>query len=294
MKSILLFIAFSSLFIIFTGRHSFAQEDTTQTFQNKLYIITTSDGSAFYGHIISQDSREVLIETKDLGQISIPKYQIKEMKELKQGDLSAKGQYIPIEAFSTRYFITTNGLPLEERESYILWNLWGPDFEFGVTKDLTVGLMTSWIGVPIIGSVKYSIELGQKTSMAIGGLLGWGTYMNPSFGIALPYTAFTYGDRRSNITFSGGYGAVFLEGDANGRVLLSVAGMTKVGKKVSVVFDSFIVPPINNLEGGALLIPGIRLQTDKNKTFQFGFGMLILDGTFEPYPIPFIQFFRKL
>ena len=112
----------------------------------------------------------MLIETKDRGQISIPKYQIKEMKELGQDDLSAKGEYIAPESFATRYFITTNGLPLEKRESYILWSLWGPDFEFGVTKDLSVGLMTSWIGVPIIGSIKGSIKLGPKASMALGGI----------------------------------------------------------------------------------------------------------------------------
>jgi len=184
MKAIISICAFFCLFTIFPIQNCLAQTDTTKILPHKLYVITTNDGLEFLGYIIFQDAREVVIETRDRGEISIPKYQIKEMKEIKEGELTAKGEYMPPEAFSTRYFITTNGLPLEERESYILWNLWGPDFEFGVNEKLGVGLMTSWVGFPIVGSVKYSIGLGPKVNMALGGLLGWGTWIEPSFGKA--------------------------------------------------------------------------------------------------------------
>jgi hypothetical protein len=128
--------------------------------------------------------------------------------------------------------------------------------------------------------------------MAVGGLLGTGSWAEPSFGLAVPYVAFTFGDRKNNLSFSGGYGAVFYTGESNGRVLMSVAGMTKVAPKVSLGFESFIVPAIADLQSLAILIPGIRLQTDRNRTFQFGFGALYTDGNFAP--IPFIQLFRKL
>lgn len=292
MKAIFTIFALFCLFFVFSTTNSYAQADTTRTQPQKLYIITTNDGGQFQGYIVSQDAKEVLIDTKDRGQISIPKFQIREMKEIKPGDINARGVYMPAEAFATRYFITTNGLPIEKRENYILWNLWGPDFEFGIKKNLGVGIMTSWIGVPIIGSVKYSIELGPKFNMAVGGLLGTGSWAEPSFGLAVPYVAFTFGDRKNNLSFSGGYGAVFYTGESNGRVLMSVAGMTKVAPKVSLVFDSFIVPAIADLQSLAILIPGIRLQTDRNRTFQFGFGALYTDGNFAP--IPFIQLFRKL
>ncbi len=282
------------LLSVFFATESYAQADTTKTQPQKLYVITTNDGGQFQGQIISQDAKEVLIETRDRGQISIPKFEIKEIKEINQSDLTAKGLYVPTEVFATRYFITTNGLPIEKKDSYILWNLWGPDFEFGVSKNFGMGVMTSWFGVPIIGTLKYSIVLGPKVSMAIGGLLGTGSYAQPTFGLALPYVALTFGDRKSNISFSGGYGAVFFEGDANGRGLLSVAGMTKVAPKVSLVFDSFVAPKIGDLPGLIILIPGLRLQTEANKTFQFGFGAVSYDGEFAPLPIPFVQFFRKL
>jgi hypothetical protein len=297
MKASLLIFALFCLFSVFLTPKCLAQADTTKTLPQKIYVITTNDGGQFLGPILSQDAKEVLIDTKDRGQVSIPKYQISEIREIKKSDLSAKGDYMPSEVFATRYFITTNGLPIEKRESYILWSLWGPDFEFGVGKNLGVGVMTSWLGVPIIGSVKYSIELAPKVSMALGGLLGTGSWVEPSFGLALPYVALTFGDRKSNISFSGGYGAVFYQGDNNGRGLLSVAGMTKVSKKVSLVFDSFIAPKSSNLNGLSIIIPGIRLQTDRNKTFQFGFAGLYTntqDSGGQVVPIPFVQFFTKL
>jgi sporulation protein YlmC with PRC-barrel domain len=280
------------LFTVFSTSEIFAQADTTNKLPQKLYSITTNDGGEFQGTIISQDAKEVLINTRDRGQISIPKYQIKEIKEIQKSELSASGEYMPAEVFATRYVITTNGLPIEKRESYILWNLWGPDFEFGVGKNLGVGVMTSWVGVPIIGTIKYSINLAPKFNMALGGLLGTGSWAEPSFGLAVPYVVFTLGDRKSNISFSGGYGAVIYQQESNGRGLLSIAGMTKVGKKISLVFDSFIAPKTGDLQGLSIFIPGIRLQTESNKTFQFGFGAISSEG--QTIPIPFVQFFRKL
>jgi hypothetical protein len=63
------------------------------------------------------------------------------------------------------------------------------------------------------------------------------------FGGALPFATISFGDRRKNITFSGGYGAIWQDGYFEGRAITSVAGMIKVSPKISFVFDSFIVLP---------------------------------------------------
>jgi hypothetical protein len=290
-----------------------AQTDTSKTTTTKIFIITTNDGGEFIGKIVSQDPKEVLVDTKDRGLISIPKYQIKEMHEAVGGEFSITGEYIPKEIFSTRYFITTNGLPIEKGENYVQWNIFGPDLEFGVGKNFGMGVMTSWVGVPIIGTAKYCIPLSKTANLAIGVLLGTGSWTAIDYGLALPYAALSFGDRRSNISFSLGYGSVFGDGESDGRMLMSVAGMKKIGKKISLVFDSFIVPrggyhnvtEFNYMTGSSytmrerkvgfsLLIPGIRWQMDSNKAFQFGFGGIVTDGELVPAPIPMIQWFRKL
>lgn len=258
----------------------------------KLFLVTKNDGGEFIGKLISMDAREVTLDTKNIGQVSIPKHEIKSMKEVSETEVAPNGERKPIETFATRYFLTTNGLPLEKGQSYVLWNFWGPDMQFGVTKNFSIGVMTTWFAMPVIASAKYSMELGPNTHLAVGTLLGSGTWSMPHLGIALPFAALTFGDRRNNITFSGGYGAMWGYGTDGGRVLMSVAGMAKISKKASLVFDSFIMPGINGNDFLGLYMPGIRLQTAPNKAFQFGCaGISTYRGT---SPMPMVQWFRML
>lgn len=283
-----------TLLILLLSTQSYAQKDTLKV---KLFVVTTNDGGEFIGEIISEDAKDLIIKTKDKGEVSIPKYQIKERKALESSDLNQFGEYIPAEVFSTRYFLTTNGLPIEKGESYVQWNLWGPDFELGVAKNFSVGLMTTWLANPVIANAKYCIPLNKKTSLGVGTLIGTTTWFySGGLGLALPYASLTSGDRKSNISFSAGYGAVMFDEEASGRMLLSGAGMTKVGKKVSLVFDSFILPGNFNANTSttALIIPGIRVQTAKDKAFQFGFAGIYADSEFVPLPIPFVQWYKKL
>lgn len=300
----------------------------------KTYVVTKNDRTSFVGKIISQDAHEVMIETREMGLVAIPRHEIREIREVEQRELNVKGEYIPGEVFATRYFITTNGLSIAKGENYILWSLFGPDVQFGVGKNLGLGVMTSWLGAPIIGTAKYSLPVEENTSIALGLLAGTDTWFRTGFLMALPYAAFTYGDRKANITFSAGYGAVgykeggmFENGSSNskrvseGRVLISFAGMFKAGKSVSIVFDSFIVPGgkeyqeteyydyfnpdtggyelrertvTKKREGLALILPGLRFQTSPHKAFQFGFAGIFAGGEVAPVPAPMVQFFQKL
>ena len=112
--------------------------DSSKINAGKIYLVIKNDGSQFTGKIISMDAREVLIDTKNIGQVSIPKHEIKELREITAGELSAKGEFQPNETFATRYFLTTNGLPIEKGDNYILWNWYGPDIQFGVGKILAL------------------------------------------------------------------------------------------------------------------------------------------------------------
>lgn len=298
--------------VLFFNNKLVAQDvtDTTIVQISNTFLIETYNGGQFVGEIIKQDEKEVIINTKDRGQIAIPKYEVKIIRQLKAGELNVKGDYLPEEVFSTRYFITTNGLPIKKGENYVLWNIYGPEMQFGVGKNIGVGIMTSWIGMPVIGSAKFSINVSEKLNLGLGTLLGTGSWAAPDFVLALPYGVLTYGDRRNNINFSGGYGYVAYDTEGGGKALISIAGMKKVGKKVSLVFDSFIVPevrftnstynPNTDIETTtskysvlAIIIPGIRIQDAPDKAFQFGFAGVYGNGEMVPVPIPFLQWYRK-
>jgi hypothetical protein len=255
---------------------------------------------------------------------------IREIKAVRSEELSEKGEFIGEDRFATRYFITTNGLPLKKGEHYIQWNLFGPDFQFAVSDRVGLGIMTTWLAIPIIGTAKYSIPLKGDFHFALGTMIGtssWITLLgsDKNAGGALPFASLSYGNRRANISASGGYGVIWAEGDSDGRALTSIAGMIKVSSHISLVFDSFIVlkgrttrsttsewqyvydPNTGNYQnqlvttttedkkpGLGLFIPGVRWHQSEGKAFQFGFTGISFDGELLPIPMPMVQWYRTL
>lgn len=314
------------LFLITASVATFAQaKDKTEIDSTLTYRIVKTDGGELIGKILSQDEREVYFLTKDNRRIYIPQHLIEKITVLNASDFNAKGTFVGEDAFATRYFITTNGLPIKKGEHYIQWNLFGPDLQFGVGENLSVGLLTTWVGIPIIASIKKSWQVGEKTQLALGALVGTGSWALPQFAGALPFGTISFGDRSKNIAFSAGYGAAIFEGDFGGRAMTSVAGMIKVSNKLSLVFDSFILLPgkeetvsqyepytvfnpntgqyetqfqLNTYEeqtpGLALLIPGLRWHKSEGSAFQIGFVGAISDSELVPVPIPMVQWYRKL
>ena len=245
--------------LVLFGSLAWAQEqaDTSQV----IHKVIKQNGISFTGVILSQDAREVLIDSREMGPVYIPRHEIREIAQIQSGEKPMTGGL-----FSTRYFLTTNGFPVKKGENYIQWNLFGPDFQFGVARNFTVGIMTSWVGMPIIGTSKYSFHIAKNLNGGVGLLAGTGSWAFPEFGLVLPFGFITYGDRINNINFSGGYGALFFERDkpvlinvsneyqvngyefqkvkdSEGRALISLAGMFRLNNKFSFVFDSFIMLP---------------------------------------------------
>jgi hypothetical protein len=321
MKNLILILAIAC----FSG-FSFSQDNSVAVQDTNTYRFVKTDGGELIGKILSQDEREILVLTNDNRKIYLPQHVIKEIILIEQSNYNLKGDYVGEDKFATRYFLTTNGLPIKKGEHYVQWNLFGPDFQFGLGKNLGVGIMTSWVGIPLIGTIKKSWELGEKTQFAVGGLVGTGSWAAPGYGGALPFATLSRGDRTKNIAVSAGYGAIWQDGDVEGRAITSVAGMIKITPKVSLVFDSFILlpgqsetntytydnygynPVTGNYEflgtstytetirkpGLALIIPGVRWHQSEGKAIQFGFTGLVLDAELVPVPIPTVQWYRSL
>ncbi|MCB0480878.1 MAG: hypothetical protein KDC83_05565 [Flavobacteriales bacterium] len=270
--------------------------DSAESAKLNLYVVVTQSGAEFIGKIVKNDEREIVVETAKLGRVAIPKYEIKSMKQVEEGSISKTGEYNPDEIFATRYFYTTSALPIKRGENYVKFSLFGPDMSLSVADNWNVGVITSWIGSPIILSTKYSIELDKKNGLAFGllaGNLGLISFsVDAGFvGGVLPFMVYTHGTRRSNVSFSGGYGHLWFDGESGGSALGSVALMTPLSGKATFVFDSMI-----SLSSGfglaAMFTPGIRFQKKDDKAFQFGFTGIIAEGEIIPFPFPTLAWFR--
>ena len=244
------------------------------------YLIIKNDGNEYVGLILSDDGREVLIETKSLGKIYIPKSDIKSMRPIDYAEDVAKGEFSSAGVFTTRYQFTTNCFPIKKGENYAMVNLYGPEVHFAVHKDFSVGVMSTWIGSPIALALKYTRGTSNpKINYGVGTLLGTSGYLNQGRGFGgLHWGMITYGDRRNNATLSVGYGyfndgnyqvnqvPVYVPGtyaavdDGNGfysrpyidsyqiknegmikAPILGIAGLTSVGKKASFVMDAMFI-----------------------------------------------------
>lgn len=220
-------------------------------------------------------------------------------------------------------------MPIKKGEHYVQWNLFGPDFQFSIKDDLGVGIMTSWLGIPLIGTIKKNWNINEKVNVAVGALAGSFTWYDIQMFGALPFGAMTFGNRQRNLSISGGYGFINLPEnkyigngqwahEIEGRALTSISGMVKIASNLSLVFESFIAIPkktrtvtelypdyysfrrdiVRTVEkrypGFSLIVPGIRWHVKEGRSFQFGFAGIINDGEMLPVPIPMVQLYQTI
>jgi hypothetical protein len=261
-----------------------------QVEERKKSLVTKNDGTEYIGVILQQDAREILLQTESLGEIFIPKHEIRSIEELRDQDYRA-GKYLGDNIFTTRYFLTTNGLPMKKGDSYAIVQLIGAEYQIAIVDNLTVGGMTSWIGVPIIGTAKYSFNIAENFSASVGLLAGTGSWASwSSYGL-LPFGALTVGNNKLNINFSAGYLKINISDSNTSAPLFSIAGLARLSNKVSFVGDSFIYAKEDVV---AVVVPGLRFDRKNGGAFQFGFGGVIFNGEIVPAPIPIVSWFVKI
>ncbi|NOQ75793.1 MAG: hypothetical protein GQ574_27560 [Crocinitomix sp.] len=271
-----------SLFVFFLSTFSnqaaaqinFADSSNTE----QLYVIKRHDGVEYIGKILIDNARELLIETENLGQIYLPKSEIKSITRIINKKDIINGEYQQDGPFTTRYTFTTNALPIKKGENYAMINLYGPEVHFAMSDKFSLGVMSSWIVSPMLLAGKYTINTkNEKINFSLGTLMGTSGYLNNFRGYGgLHFANVTFGSRMNNVTLAGGY--AYLQPGSKNRLdaegtyysedqyfysyeritsplikgpIFSIAGITKVGARASFVFDSMI---------------GVFSQTDSKRT----------------------------
>lgn len=268
-------------------------------------VITLSDGSEIIGHILSDDGKEVVVETEKLGKVYLEKKEIKDIvRKVEQEDIYF-GEHQSEGPFTTRYAFSNNALPIKKGENYAMINLYGPEAHFAVTDHLNIGIMSTWIGSPIAIAAKYTFKSKESNlNFSIGTLTGSSGYIRSFAGFgSLNWASMTLGDRKNNFTLSAGYGFFksgkeYYNGDyktidnaVNGPAF-SAAGIVRVGAKTSLIFEGICfsytkkgsyyeynydpstyvstqreVKYTDNVVN-LLIMPGLRFQKTPKKAFQ--------------------------
>lgn len=291
MKNNLIIIAFFMLASIFS-QAQVTPGDTTE------YIIKLSNGNEYVGMIIQDDGREMLIQSNSVGKIYLKKTEIVSIsKNDKSHAQIVEGEVWDNSTFSTRYFVTTNGLPIKKGENYYMFNLYGPELHVAVSNSLNVGIMTTWIGAPFLFTLKKSFATKKKdVNFAFGSLTGNLGYLNSFKGVfSLNFMSITKGNRENNVTFSsgvlfynnGGKAQDYYSSVRSSGVLNSIAGTLRIGKSTSLIFDSMFgmlnttrernwdyyydngMVKSRSHRGFFMFMPGIRVMQTPTRAFQF-------------------------
>ena len=200
------------LFVFAQANAQETQQDSTEK-AKVYYLIKKSDGGELKGYILSDDGREILLETKNIGKLYINKSDIQEIVAISESESNIDnpnyGEFRETGPFTTRYYFTNNALPVKKGEDYAMIKLYGPEVHFSDTDKLSLGVMASWIASPIAVAAKYSIFSKGKTHLSLGTIIGSSGYIAQGriFG-GLHWLTLTFGDRRKNFSISGGYGYV--------------------------------------------------------------------------------------
>lgn len=224
---------------------SFSQIQAQTEKNTNLVRIETLDDNVFIGEIIEQDSLKVYLKTQNLGEIGIPKNNIKSQEnvdnqQIKDGKLwSANPQ-------STRYFWSPNGYGLKQGEGYYqnIWVLWN-QFSYGVTDNISLGggiiplFLFAGGPTPVFLTPKISIPI-EKDKFNLGAGLLLGTVLGePETGFGILYGLSTFGSPDNNVSLGMGYG--FAGGEWASSPMININGMFRLGSKGYFITENYYV-----------------------------------------------------
>ena len=231
--------------------------------------VTLSNGKEYIGTVIKDDGREVYLMTESIGGVYLLKTDIKSMKPVESDKQIVQGEFRDSGPFTTRYAFTTNALSINKGENYAMLNLYGPEIHMAVTNRLSIGVMSSWIGSPLILAAKFTIPTkNPNLNFSIGNLAATSGYIQSFRGYGdLAFANVTLGNRMNNITLAGGY-FMYRGGGLNNFTqamiitspepylydldlekgqpkpvhgpMFSIGGIARIGAKESFVFDSML------------------------------------------------------
>ena len=183
-----------------------SQEGPDYTTGNQ-YVISRFNGGEYIGEIISDDGREILIITQSVGKIYIKKSLISSIKKIENGEINYDEDFKATGPFTTRYYFTNNALPVKKNENYAMIHLFGPEIQLSVSNSTSIGIMASWIASPMGVVLKQQLLSKNKFHLSLGTIVGTSGYIEQGsiFG-GLHWLTATFGDRSTNISFSGGMG----------------------------------------------------------------------------------------
>ena len=170
------------------------------------------DGTSRMGELLGNTDDEIRLETAQLGVIRIPKYLVKglaviDARDYEQLLVAFEGREMSLNPQSSRYFFAPSGIQLRSGEGYFQSNIALNSVSFGVTDNITIGGLLSFLGAG--GSLKIGKQLNENTYASFGGIGFSDYYGELDRPVGLVFANVTWGTEDRNITVNLGTGTKF-------------------------------------------------------------------------------------
>lgn len=215
-----------------------------QTSPPQRWIVEASDGSVFQGIYLGQSEAGIRLLTESIGEILIPMGVVKNFRILNDRNFK-NGEYWFENPNATRYLFSPSAYSLSKGEAYyqntyVLLN----SFHYGVIDRFSIGggfeLITTFSGDPAFYiTPKYTFPISENWN-AGAGILYARVPIEDFSGVGIGYGIVTYGNRDNNATLGVGFG--YVDGEAEGRPVINLSGMRRIGRKTALVTESWFVP----------------------------------------------------
>ena len=225
-----------------------------------MYRVETTDGQVLIGALMNETEQEVVIDARELGEVTIQRENIERLEELSP-ERFRDGEYWFPNPQSTRYFFAPNAIGIPKGTGYYqnTWVLFN-NVNYGVSNNFSIGAGTVPVflfgaeALPIWLLPKFSVSTPRETlHLAGGAVLGGVLGVGDSEGAGLLYGSATLGGRDHNVTLGLGYG--FADGGFTDRPALNISGMTRVGRTTYLISENYVFPGV---EDASLLSVGVR------------------------------------
>ena len=285
---------FASLLLL-ASLHASAQEVPEENATQRYVCVTLDSKVVRCGYLVSDDGRDVTLNTPDMGILIVPKVNILRLTDSPVGTLG-NGGGSDIEGSermlskdralqATRYFFAPSAHTLKSGEGYAsVALLTGGNISYGLSDNVIGGLSASFLGAGF--TVKVGTDLADGVRVSAGTLynLGWDGGQ-----VFFPFANLTLGDENEHLTIGGGYlgGSVERSGpDEIDSPMINVSGCLQVSDNAWLISENyyFFRPEFFPVDVVASL--GIRVwRPSKQRLFEPAIMFFNdSDGTSQPVP----------
>ncbi|MDF2436032.1 MAG: hypothetical protein K0Q95_408 [Bacteroidota bacterium] len=206
---------------------------------------TLRDGTIINGQILNKNGTEYVVETKELGTITIPASKIKSIRDLNEAIVTNEGKIWFKNPNSTRYLFAPSAFQLKKGEGYYQ-NIYGAGnaVNYGLSDHLTIGGgLLGPVGVYV--NTKLGFKIHDMVHIGVGAIAGNALFPvnGNNLGVGLGFGVLTLGNYDHNITLGGGYGFINSGGTTGAmeKPVFVANGMARVGKKFALVSENWII-----------------------------------------------------